>query len=371
MLYRWLRPLLFAADAELIHESMLELLATIQDDHRLVGWIRNRYSFQHPSLRVNVFGIEFANPIGLAAGFDKNAVAARVLAALGFGFVEIGTVTPRPQPGNPRPRLFRLAEDGALINRLGFNNDGTERIAGRLERLGKLSVPLGINIGKNFDTGNDRAADDYCLGLSRLYRYADYFVVNVSSPNTPGLRKLQQAETLNQLLQRLQSENQKQASREKIPPKPVLLKVAPDLSLAELEEILTVARAQQVAGIIATNTTIGRPALASPHATEAGGLSGKPLRDLSTRIIAAIYRFTGGQIPIIGVGGVFDGDDAFDKICAGASLVQVYTGFVYGGPGLPQRLNKQLAARLQEAGYDNVAAAVGTAAGHWPPPGED
>lgn len=370
MSYRWLRPLLFAADPERIHEAALELLAEIDNSHLLRRWLHSRYSFRHPSLEVKMFGLTFPNPVGIAAGFDKNAAAPRALAGLGFGFIEVGTVTPRAQPGNPRPRLFRLPKDEALINRLGFNNAGARAMAERLHRINDLAVPLGINIGKNFDTPIERAVDDYLACLRVLYRYADYFVVNVSSPNTPGLRELQREEALSRLLAHLQAENASLAERWGIRQRPLLVKVAPDLSTAELQAVLGCVEAHGVAGIIATNTTIRRPALAGAAAAEAGGLSGRPLRDRSTRIIAAIYRLTGGRIPIIGVGGIFNGDDALVKIRAGASLVQVYTGFVYGGPSLPSRINRRLVTQLASMGMKHVSDVVGIDADKWPDPGE-
>jgi len=306
-----------------------------------------------PILRTRVFGLDFPNPLGLAAGFDKNAEAWRGALRMGFGFVETGTVTPRPQEGNPKPRLFRLPEDQAAINRMGFNNDGMEAAARRL--AGPRRGIVGVNIGKNRDTADPVA--DYAACATRLGPLADYLVVNVSSPNTPGLRALQGTEPLLRIVDAVS-----QALGGACPggSPPLLVKIAPDLTDRDREDIAAVARDERVAGLIVANTTIERPAgLRSRWRSETGGLSGKPLFEPSTRLLADMYRLTGGEVPLIGVGGIGSGRDAYEKIRAGASLIQVYTAFVYQGPVLIDRIKDELAALLHADGYDEVIAAVG------------
>ena len=289
-----------------------------------------------------LWGIRFPNPVGLAAGFDKDAKYTDQLACLGFGFIEIGTVTPRPQPGNPKPRLFRLPADKALINRMGFNNDGANEAANRL-RNRKERIIIGGNIGKNKDTPNEKAGDDYEISFRALYTQVDYFVVNVSSPNTPGLRELQDKEPLTLLLKRLQRVNQELGGN-----KPLLLKIAPDLTNEQLNDIVEIIRSTGLDGIVATNTTISRNNLATPagevDAIGAGGLSGAPLRKRATDVISYIHTQSGGTIPIIASGGIFTAADAKEKLDAGASLVQVYTGFIYEGPGIAREICKGLAS---------------------------
>ena len=361
MLYRLLRPLLFRVEPETIHGWAFAALAPIQ-------WMLEHSGGAayppDPLLARELWGLTFPNPIGLAAGFDKNGALPHVWAALGFGFAELGTVTAQPQPGNPVPRLFRLDDQRALINRLGFNNRGAAAIARQLPaRFGarRPPVPIGINIGKSRATPLDAAIDDYRASLTALFDCADYVVVNVSSPNTPGLRDLQAEGQLAPLLEALQADNRDLAARRGVAPRPLLVKLAPDLSDDALHALVDVARACGVAGLIATNTTIDRSALPPGHplAGEAGGLSGAPLRQRATAVIRQLYRLSAGQVPIIGVGGVFSAADAYAKIRAGASLVQVYTGFVYEGPGLPHRVCRGLRALLARDGYANVAAAVG------------
>jgi dihydroorotate dehydrogenase len=301
-------------------------------------------------LATRVFGLDFPNPIGLAAGFDKNAEAFAHMPEIGFGFAEIGSVTPRPQAGNPHPRLFRLTPDQAIVNRLGFNNDGLEAVAARLRRRRRRGV-LGANLGKNKDSAD--AAADYVAGVNALAPLADYLVVNVSSPNTPGLRALQEREPLAQLLAAVS------AARGGTRP-PLLLKIAPDLTEADKVDIAEVALAGGVDGLIVSNTTIARPAgLASPAARETGGLSGRALFGPSTAVLADIYRLTGGRLPLVGVGGIAGAEDAYAKIRAGASLLQLYTGLVYHGPGLVERIKQGLAARLRADGFARLADAVG------------
>ncbi|MBX6322284.1 MAG: quinone-dependent dihydroorotate dehydrogenase [Rhodospirillaceae bacterium] len=311
-----------------------------------------------PVLRIRLWGLDFPNPLGLAAGFDKDAQAVDALLRLGFGFVEVGSVTPLPQPGNPRPRLFRLTEDGAIINRMGFNSKGAGAMADRLRRraaAGSRGI-VGVNLGRNRSSPD--AAADYCAGLSALGRYASYIVVNVSSPNTPGLRALQDPGPLRALLAAVQ------AARDALPaPRPPLLvKIAPDLEEADLAAISGVALAAGIDGLVVGNTTIARPpGLGSRHAGEAGGLSGRPLFAPSTATLGRMYRLCQGRLPLIGVGGIASGADAYEKVRQGASLLQLYTAFVYGGPRLIRAIKRDLAARLRAEGFRTLAEAVGSA----------
>ncbi|MBG8553355.1 quinone-dependent dihydroorotate dehydrogenase [Hymenobacter guriensis] len=337
-----LKPLLFRLDAEKAHHFVFQ---NLQRAYRLPGaqaLLRASYDFQHPSLEREVFGLKFRNPVGLAAGFDKNAELTDELGALGFGFVEIGTVTPRPQPGNPTPRLFRLPQDEALINRMGFNNHGAEAAATRLRQRHNHGLIIGGNIGKNKDTPNEDAARDYVTCVEALHEVVDYFVVNVSSPNTPGLRQLQEREPLIQLLQQVQERNQALPQ-----PRPLLLKIAPDLTDGQLDDILIIARETNLSGLVATNTTISRDNLRTPagevSSLGAGGLSGKPLRERATEVIRYLSQHSAGNLPIIGVGGIHSPQDAQEKLAAGAALVQLYTGFIYEGPALVKRINQALA----------------------------
>ncbi|MFM8680599.1 MAG: quinone-dependent dihydroorotate dehydrogenase [Alphaproteobacteria bacterium] len=303
-----------------------------------------------PVLATPLWGLDFPNPVGLAAGFDKHAEAPDALLGLGFGSVEIGSVTPRPQPGNPRPRVFRLPEDGAVINRYGFNSEGIDAVAARLARRARRGV-LGVNLGKNKETID--AADDYARGAAALARFADYMVVNVSSPNTPGLRALQDRAALDGLLARVQ-----EAMGAGAPP--LLVKIAPDMAREDLADIAEVALARGLAGIIVSNTTIARPpGLRGAARGEAGGLSGRPLLGPSTEVLREMRRLTGGRIALVGVGGIASGADAYAKIRAGASLVQLYTALVYEGPGLVARIRRELAALLRRDGFASVAQAVG------------
>jgi len=307
-----------------------------------------------PILGTRVFGLDFPNPIGLAAGFDKNAEVFAPALRLGFGFVEIGSVTPRPQAGNPPPRLFRLAEDGAVINRMGFNNDGLAAVQARLARRPSVAAPrgiLGANLGKNKESAD--AAADYAAGVRALAPLADYLVINVSSPNTPGLRALQGRVPLEALLAVVRA-----ARADKRPP--LLLKIAPDLTEADKQDIAEVALGGGLDGLIVSNTTIARPpGFRGALAKEAGGLSGRPLFQPSTAVLGDMYRLTGGKLPLIGVGGISSGDDAYAKIRAGASLLQLYTALVYEGPRLVGRIKRGLAARLRADGYKSLAEAVG------------
>ncbi len=317
-----LRPLLFRFDAETIHHAAMAGL-------RVLSKLPIRPTHD-PKLARTVFGLRFPNPVGLAAGFDKNGVALPAWQALGFGFIEAGTITALPQPGNPKPRIFRVPEIGGLINRMGFNNDGSEAVAQRLERL-KLSglwpsIPVGINLGKSKVTPLEEATGDYLRSFERLFALGDYFVLNVSSPNTPGLRSLQGKAELAELLGAVQA-----ANRAKPTPKPLLLKIAPDLEFAQIEEILELVTANGLAGLIATNTTLDHSPVPAGK-DETGGLSGRPLRARSTEIVRFITART--PLPVIAVGGIFDADAALEKLDAGAALVQLYTGFIYRGPAL-------------------------------------
>ncbi|OJF11734.1 quinone-dependent dihydroorotate dehydrogenase [Couchioplanes caeruleus] len=317
------RPVLFrvgGGDAERAHEFTLDRLAGLGSGARAL--LRRRYAVSAP---VELFGVRFPNPVGLAAGMDKNGVALPAWPALGFGFVEVGTVTARPQPGNDRPRLFRLRDSQAVINRMGFNNDGAAALAGRLKALGPLGIPLGVSLGKSKVTPLEEAVQDYLTSFELLHPYADYIAVNVSSPNTPGLRTLQDKSSIAALLGALVGKT------------PVLVKIAPDLSEPAIAELLGVCLAYGAAGVIATNTTLSRDGLAAadqPRAAEAGGLSGRPLTERSREIVRFVHQETGGRLPIIGVGGIVEPDDAARMFDAGASLVQLYTGFIYRGPAL-------------------------------------
>lgn len=335
-----IRPILFRFDPESVHHFTFNFLKISLKLPFARAITRHFFSVSHPSLEREVFGLKFPNPIGLAAGFDKNAELVDELACLGFGFVEIGTVTPRPQPGNEQPRLFRLPADKGLINRMGFNNKGVGPAAARL-RQRKSGVLIGGNIGKNKVTLNEQASDDYLACFHELKDTVDYFVVNVSSPNTPNLRALQEKEPLTRLLLLLQQENLRQTS-----PKPILLKIAPDLTDSQLDDIVDIVRETGIAGVIATNTTISRENLRTPKVRVeeigAGGLSGKPVTGRSTEVIRYLHQKSGGAFPIIGVGGIHSPEDALEKLRAGASLIQVYTGFIYEGPAQAKRICRYL-----------------------------
>jgi len=373
-----LRPILFTQDSEKIHDRTLKFL----------GWASRRPSllraaekfFAAPELPVELFGLKFPNPIGLAAGMDKQAAAIPMWEKLGFGFCELGGVTWHPQPGNPQPRMFRAVEDEALINRMGFNNHGAQVLALRLAEWKKLGLwpahPVGVNLGKSKVTPLEKAAEDYANSFRALQGLADFFVVNVSSPNTPNLRQLQDKAALDEILAAFQELNvtaprQSAANTEvaafcRDAATPILVKVAPDLSFEALDEILELAAARNLSGIVAGNTTIARPQTSNRRLgkiySEMGGLSGRPLRQRSTEMIRHIYQQTRGALPIIGVGGVFDANDALAKIYAGASLMQVYTGLVYEGPGIARKIVAGLAERLNRDGFATIKDAVGATA---------
>lgn len=327
-MYALARPFLFCLDAERAHELAL---TSIEAAYRT--GLNPLLALKPKALPVRAFGIDFANPVGLAAGLDKNGAYVDALAALGFGFVEVGTTTPRAQAGNPKPRMFRLPEHEAVINRLGFNNGGVDALVRNVERA-KFGGVLGINIGKNKDTPNENAVDDYLHCLERVYARASYVTVNISSPNTQGLRDLQEEETLKRFVGTLR-ERQEQLAAQHGARKPMLLKIAPDLSAAELDGIAAVLLAAKIDGLICTNTTIARDAIAGArHAQEIGGLSGRPLLAKATAVLRGMAQRLGGAIPLVGVGGITRGDDAAEKFAAGASLVQFYSGLVYRGPAL-------------------------------------
>lgn len=336
----FVRPVLFKFDPEVIHKFTFKYLKMIQKSSFASGVVKSSFQLKSSKLEREVFGIKFPNPVGLAAGLDKNAEAFDILGKMGFGFVEIGTVTPKGQPGNDLPRLFRLKNDKALINRMGFNNDGTEKIVKRLKKR-KTNVIIGGNIGKNKVTPNDKAVDDYTACFNSLYDYVDYFVVNVSSPNTPNLRELQDKEPLKRILNELMQLNSQKPAQ-----KPILLKIAPDLSNEQLDDIIEIVDETKIAGVVATNTTIERSGLSYSESyineIGAGGLSGKPARERSTEVIKYLYTQSDARFPIIGVGGIMTAEDAIEKLNAGASLIQVYTGFIYEGPSLIKRINKLL-----------------------------
>lgn len=338
-MYRYIaKTLLFLWEPEAAHHLVMKWFAIATRVPGIKKLIRYIFSVSDNRLKREICGLTFNNPVGLAAGFDKDGKYAENMSLLGFGFLEIGTVTPRPQPGNPKPRLFRLVSDHALINRLGFNNEGVEMLKTRLSAMRRNGVIIGGNIGKNKDTPNENAVDDYLICLETLYPLVDYFAINVSSPNTPGLRALLDKEPLSALLRAIMTRSQKLG-----PSKPVFLKISPDVDQAQLDDIVEIVLETGVHGIIATNTTIGRDGLTDQKlAQEAGGLSGRPVRDMSTEVIRYLHSKTNGTIPIIGVGGIERPEDAIEKLQAGASLVQVYTGLVYAGPGLVKDINQAI-----------------------------
>jgi dihydroorotate dehydrogenase len=352
MLWPVLRWLLFRLEPERAHRLAQRFLRRATP-----ASARRRRRPAPPALAVRAFGLDFEGPLGLAAGFDKGEVLVPGLFALGFSHVEIGTITPRPQPGNERPRLFRLPEHRALVNRMGFNNEGADACAARLAALPREARlgPVGVNVGKNKVTPNEEAASDYLACIDRLHPYADYLVVNISSPNTPGLRGLQEREPLDRLLRACVAR-----LRERAPGKPLLVKLAPDLSPEALDDAVDVALAAGAAGIVATNTTLSRAGVEGhPRAREQGGLSGAPLERLATDAVRRCAARARGRVPIVGVGGVMDAEGAYAKIRAGATLVQVYTGFIYGGPAFVPRVNHGLAALLARDGFSSLAEAIG------------
>jgi dihydroorotate dehydrogenase len=364
------RPLLFSAlkaDPEAVHQQSLALLHSIDSTPTAPLTKLAKASFQQyfcradRQLEQSLFGLNFANPVGLAAGFDKDGIAAGMWQYLGFGFAELGTVTYHPQPGNEQPRLFRLPQDRAALNRMGFNNLGSAAMAAALQQRHQsdFTIPIGINLGKSKITLLEDAAIDYLGSFQRLKDLGDYFVINVSSPNTPNLRDLQAIEPLRIIFDTLQQENQGQ--------KPILVKIAPDLAWEDISAVVELSQEYKLAGIIATNTTIDRSQLTTKIIAqtgkkvteEAGGISGLPVRQKSTEVIRFIHQQTGGSLPIIGVGGIFTADDAWEKITAGASLIQVYTGWTYNGPWMVDRILTGLLAKLESRGLASISEAVG------------
>ena len=337
-LYESIRPFLFKLDPERVHELTLRILELAGTLPPIRAWMRRVFSLERPDFRVHAFGLDFPNPVGMAAGYDKDGRSFRGLACLGFGHLELGTVTPHPQVGNPRPRIFRLPQDQALINRMGFPNQGSEALLRRLQRRGRLpGVVLGVNIGKGGDTPLDKAAEDYLALLRAFYPVADYLAVNISSPNTIGLRRLQAREYLEDLLEALSSARSELEATERRRV-PILVKLSPDLNDTELEDAVGVVQGAGMDGIIATNTTVDRSGLSSHYREETGGLSGFPLRKRSNEVVRRIYHLTGGELPIVGVGGIFSPKDARELLETGATLIQVYTGLVYRGPGLVREI---------------------------------
>lgn len=345
-LYSLIRPILFRFSPEKAHHLTFGLLSNFLGNDFTRKLVKQNLKIESPDLRRNVAGLIFENPVGLAAGLDKDAKLTDELEAFGFGFIEIGTLTPRAQAGNPQPRLFRLPTDQALINRMGFNNEGVEVAAQRLKhRKGKIII--GGNIGKNKDTPNEKAVEDYLYCFEALYEVVDYFVVNVSSPNTPNLRALQDKEPLKALLETLQKQNEQKPKA-----KPIFLKIAPDLTEGQLDDIIEIILSTKIAGVVATNTTLSRENLQT-SASEVekignGGLSGKPLTQHSTEIIRYLHQKSGGAFPIVGVGGVMSAQDALDKLAAGASLIQIYTGFIYKGTDLIREINQAILQQSQQ-----------------------
>ena len=330
------RPFLFLFDPEKIHHFTFNSIRNIFKIPGIKSIAKSIHTLDDPKLEKELFGLKFKNPVGLAAGFDKDAKLFNELSAFGFGFIEIGTLTPLAQDGNPKKRMFRLPEDSGLINRMGFNNGGVKEAVERLKK-NNSGVIIGGNIGKNKLTPNENAVDDYVICFNELHAHVDYFVVNVSSPNTPNLRDLQEKEPLTNLLNRLQDENNSRSKR-----KPILLKIAPDLTNSQLLDIIEIVNVTKIDGVIATNTTISREGLQSYNKNETGGLSGKPLSKRSTEVIRFLSERSNKAFPIIGVGGIHSTQDALDKIEAGADLIQLYTGFIYEGPGLVKKINKAL-----------------------------
>ncbi|GGI45391.1 dihydroorotate dehydrogenase (quinone) [Paenibacillus marchantiophytorum] len=361
MLYKNVgKPILFRMDPEKAHHLTIDGLSAVSKFPGGKQLLKAMYGVApSQAMAQQLWGLHFANPVGLAAGLDKNAKAVKGFSQLGFGFMEVGTITPKPQPGNELPRLFRLPEDKALINRMGFNNVGTDEMARNLQKTGKREIPVAINIGKNKTTPNEQAEEDYRACIRELYTYGDFFVVNISSPNTPDLRNLQHGNDLKRLLDAVTAEMQLQQQKSAHASKPVLVKIAPDLTDDELELTVQSIKESGVSGIIATNTTLSREGLVHQNREQAGGLSGSPLTDRSTEVIRRVYQLTEGKLPIIGAGGIFTAQDAYDKIRAGASLVEVYTGLIYEGPGLLSRINQGLAELLKRDGFTHISQAIG------------
>jgi len=362
MLYKSLvRPLLFRKDPEESHEMILRVLARLEI---LYGTFEDWFKVDDARLVVQIGPLTFANPVGLAGGFDKNVTAPKMISAFGFGFMEVGAITAQAQPGNPKPRLYRLPEDDALINRLGFNNEGAAALAVKLDRLrargGRPKIPLGMNIGRTKIVESKDAVADFLSCFETLFPHGDFFTLNVSSPNTPNLRKLQEKSLLRELLSAVQEKNRQLSARGNVGSKPLFVKIAPDMEFSQVDEIIEVVQQVKLTGIVATNATaFMREGLKSPNGPEPGGLSGRPITAMVTKFISHIYEITQGRLPIIGVGGIFNADDAYDKIKAGANAVQIYTGWVFEGPGAVKRINQGLLRLLERDGLKHISQAVG------------
>ncbi len=356
-----IRPLLFRNDPETSHEMVLALMARAEF---LCPVFEKLYRIEDKRLAVRLGSLEFSNPVGLAGGFDKNALAPKTISVFGFGFMEVGAITAQAQPGNPKPRLYRLPEDHALINRLGFNNEGAKAIAIKLGRLRARGawpeIPLGLNLGRTKIVETRDAVADFLSCFTELYAHGDFFTLNVSSPNTPNLRDLQEKSLLRELLSAVQEKNRELSARAEIEIKPVFVKIAPDMEFSQVDEIIEVVEEAKLTGIVATNATaFMREGLKSPNGREPGGLSGRPITAMVTQFIAHIYQATRGRLPIIGVGGIFNAEDAYEKIKAGANAVQIYTGWVFEGPGAVKRINKGLLRLLERDGLKHISEAVG------------
>jgi dihydroorotate dehydrogenase len=355
------RPLLFRKDPETSHDVILRLLARLEF---LSGALERFYKVEDERLVVKLGPLTLSNPVGLAAGFDKNVLAPKTISAFGFGFIEVGAITAQAQPGNPKPRLYRLPEDEALINRLGFNNEGAAAIAMKLERLrarGKRpKIPLGLNIGRTKIVATRDAVADFLSCFETLFPHGDFFTLNVSSPNTPNLRDLQEKTLLRELVSAVQEKNRQLSAGANIGLKPLFVKIAPDMDFSQLDEIVEVIDQAKLSGIVATNATaFMREGLISPHGVEPGGLSGRPITEAVTRFIAHTYKITRGRLTIIGVGGIFNARDAYDKVRAGANAVQIYTGWVFEGPSAVKRINQGLLSLLERDGLKHISEAVG------------
>ena len=356
-MYPLLRPFLFRIEPETIHNQTKKLALRVQGSSLIQKTLSSLYKEEHTMLEQTLWDIKFHNPVGLAAGFDKNGEMYPLFNALGFGFMEVGTVTHEPQEGNPQPRLFRLIKDKAIINRMGFNGEGAEVLEERLAKITKNKTRLALNIGKNKNIPKSEAIENYLQTFRLLLPYADMCVINVSSPNTPGLRELQEKNFLTELFQALNEEKNKNEATKNIP---LLVKIAPELNTQQLFDILSVVHEQNLQGIVATNTSTERSGLHSINKKEIGGLSGLPIKKRSTKVIRFLYKESGGKVPIIGVGGIFTAEDAYEKIKAGASLIEIYTGLIYEGPGIVKKINKGLVKLLEQDGFTNISEAVGT-----------
>lgn len=362
MLYKSLiRPLLFRKDPEESHEMILRLLARLEF---LYGSFDDWYKVEDERLVVQIGPLTLPNPVGLAAGFDKNVTAPKMLSSFGFGFMEVGAITAQAQPGNPKPRIYRLLEDNALINRLGFNNEGAAVLAIKLDRLrargGRPKIPMGINIGRTKTVETIDAVADFLSCFETLFPHGDFFTLNVSSPNTPNLRDLQEKSLLRELLSAVQEKNRELSARANVGLKPVFVKIAPDMEYAQVDEVIEVVEQVKLTGIVATNASaFMREGLKSRNGPEPGGLSGRPITAMVTKFIAHIYQITQGRLPIIGVGGIFNAQDAYEKIQAGANAVQIYTGWVFEGPGAVKRINQGLLRLLERDGLKHISKAVG------------